>query len=353
MPSKTQPPSTPRASSSAPSGRRPLEIAARVLEIEAGALSRFQHQLLNEDSSVAVGFTAAIREFSTALDSGRRIVVTGLGKSGRIGLKISATLSSTGSPSIFLHATEALHGDLGGVQAGDCVLALSHTGNTEELLRLAPALKGLGTRIVGLGGNPRSQLAEACDAWIDASIELEACPHNLAPTSSTTLALAVGDAIAVTLMKLRGFEERDFARNHPGGALGRRLSLRVREIMHQGTALGRIGTDAPIEEILAEATRTGLGGVLVTESGRNGERLVGLITDGDFRRALAKKDRFFNLTAVDLMTQSPVTIGPDRLAREALELMENRPSQISVLPVVDDVGAPLGLVRLHDLVRLL
>jgi arabinose-5-phosphate isomerase len=249
---------------------------------------------------------------------------------------------------IFIHPTEGLHGDLGLVTAKDAVLALSYTGNTEELISLLPSLKALGVPVIGVGGNSRSKLATSANAWIDASVEQEACPHNLAPTSSTTLALAIGDAIAVTLMKLREFGAENFAQNHPGGSIGKKLNLCVGDVMHRGEDIPRVGPGASMDEVVVVSTQKKLGAVLVVE----GERLEGIITDGDLRRALKHREKFFELEARDVMTAKPVTAHPEMKATQALELMENRPSQISVLPVTDGTGRWKGLLRLHDLVRL-
>ena len=277
------------------------------------------------------------------------MIITGVGKSGKIGQKIAATLSSTGSLALFLHPTEGLHGDLGVIRPQDSVLALSHTGNTDELLRLIPSIKKMGVPVVGLGGNPSSRLASECDAWIDAYVENEACPHNLAPTSSTTLALALGDAIALALMQVRGFDAQSFAQIHPGGALGKRLNLKVSDLMHQGDQVPILGPQAPMEEVVLVSTKKGLGAVLVVEQGK----LLGIITDGDLRRFLQYREKFFQFKAEQVMTPKPVTAQPEMMALAALQLMENRPSQISVLPVVDQDGNWKGLLRLHDLVRTL
>ena len=272
----------------------------------------------------------------------------GLGKSGKVAQKIAATLSSTGSPSLYLHPTEALHGDIGMLGSNDAAIALSYTGNTEEMVRLIPSLKSLRIPVIGLGGNKDSQLANRCDFWIDGSVRQEACPHNLAPTTSTTLAMALGDALAVALMKVRGFDASSFARNHPGGALGRRLTLRVTDVLHRDDQVPVVGLDASVDEVIVKSTQKKLGAVLVSGPDR---KLEGIITDGDIRRALTLREKFFSLKARDIMTRSPVSATPEMMAQQALELMENRPSQISVLPVVDDRGNWIGLVRLHDLIK--
>lgn len=323
----------------------------RVLRMEGQAildcLERFERGSQNSQESIK----KAVDHFDAALNRGGKIVVTGLGKSGKIGQKIAATLCSTGSLAVFLHPTEGLHGDLGLISPKDAVLALSYTGNTDELVRLMPSIKSLRVPVIGIGGNAESRLAQQCDVWLDGAVESEACPHNLAPTTSTTLTLAIGDALAVALMQKRGFDVASFAQNHPGGALGKRLNLRVSDIMHSGDAIACVQSDAPIDEVLMSSTQKKLGAVLVGEKVAGGLKLLGIVTDGDIRRALQHREKFFSMKAQDVMTASPVSIAPDCMAQEALELMENRPSQISVLPVVDASGFCHGLVRLHDLVR--
>ncbi|MFZ9596273.1 MAG: KpsF/GutQ family sugar-phosphate isomerase [Bdellovibrionia bacterium] len=317
----------------------------RVLRMEAESLQSCAARI--EGAPEDSGLTRALQIFSSSLSTGGKIVVTGVGKSGKVAQKIAATLCSTGSLAVFLHPTEGLHGDLGVIQPGDSILALSYTGNTEEVVRLLPTLKNRGVLIVGLGGNSNSKLAESCDAWIDAKVEAEACPHNLAPTTSTTLALALGDALAVALMRLRGFEPSLFAKNHPGGSLGRRLHLQVKDLMHSVEAVAVLDEAAPMDQIVMLSTEKKMGAVLIVES----QKLIGIITDGDLRRALKFQDRFFQFKARDVMTQNPVTIRADVPASEALHTMENRPSPISLLPVVNENQKCLGLIRLHDLVR--
>lgn len=323
-----------------------LSEVTRVLQLEGRAILECAERL-TRDPSAAEAIRRATTLMRDSLEKGGKIVVAGIGKSGKVGQKISATLCSTGSLAVFLHPTEGLHGDLGIVRPEDVVLALSYTGNTEELVRLIPSLKALRVPIVAIGGKRNSKLGEQCDVWLDAAVEQEACPHNLAPTTSTTLTLALGDALAMALMQLRGFDAQKFARNHPGGSLGNRLTLRVEDVMHRGADVPVLGPTASMDEVVVASTQKKLGAVLVVE----GEKLLGIITDGDLRRALSHRERFFHLKASEVMTRSPVTIAPETLAKAALELMENRPSQISVLPVVDGSGNWKGLVRLHDLVR--
>jgi arabinose-5-phosphate isomerase len=324
-----------------------LENFARALEIETQALTGCLDRLRTDPES-GKSLLRAVALIRSKLDAGGKIVVTGVGKSGKIGQKIAATLASTGSLAVFLHPTEGLHGDLGMVTPSDIVVALSHTGNTEEILKLLPSIRCLGVPVIGIGGNPGSQLARSSEAWIDARIDQEACPHNLAPTASTTLALALGDALAVTLMNLRGFDQRSFAMNHPGGSLGRRLQLKVRDVMQPAEVVPMVHPDSRMELIIEEAGKRNFGAVLVVE----GTTLRGIITDGDLRRALRHREKFFELCAREIMTASPVTASEDMMAYEALEKMENRPSQIKELPVVDASGHVRGLVRLHDLVRI-
>lgn len=319
--------------------------AIRVLREEAQAILRCAEDLSQPARSQA--FLKAIEISLNTLEGGGKIVLTGVGKSGKIAQKISATLCSTGSESVFLHPTEALHGDLGVLRSEDTVIALSYTGNTEEILKLLPILRNRGVSLIGVGGNPESQMAQKVDVWIDAPVETEACPLNAAPTTSTTLALALGDAIAVTLMKARKFNQERFAENHPGGSLGKKLRLRVKDLMKSGSELALVGPDAGMSEVVRIATEKKLGGVLVVEKAS----LLGLITDGDLRRALGQEAQFFGLKAREVMTARPIVVQEEAMASEALLLMENRSSQVSVLPVANESGEWSGLLRLHDLVR--
>lgn len=336
-----------------------IQEACRVLELESQSLAQCAHRLRESAKQSPIGVEAsnwnhAVELMNTTLNRGGKIVVTGVGKSGKIAQKIAATFSSTGSAAVYLHPTEGLHGDLGLISRGDCVLALSYTGNTEELLRLLPSLKHLQTPLIGLGGKSHSQLASHCTAWIDGAVEKEACPHNLAPTTSTTLALALGDALAIALMQLRGFNPGDFALNHPGGALGKRLNLHVSDLMKTGNSLAIASGDATMDDVIRLSTEKKLGAVLILDS--NG-KLEGIVTDGDLRRALQHREKFFSFRAAEIMTKKPATCAPEMMAYDALKLMENRPSQISVLPVVESqgqcVGQCIGLIRLHDLVQAL
>lgn len=324
-----------------------LNDVVRTLKTEGEAIETLAQNLSVSDSPSARQWTLAIRLLNASLEKNGKIVVTGVGKSGKIAQKISATLSSTGSFSVFLHPTEGLHGDLGYVRENDVVLALSYTGNTEELLRILPSFKDRKIPILSITGNPKSQLALQSDAVLDGSVKEEACPHNLAPTTSSTLALAMGDALALALMRLRGFDSDAFAKNHPGGSLGRKLHLTVSEVMHRGDEVAVVSRQTPMDQVIIASTQKKLGAVAVCENGE----LLGIITDGDLRRALSHREKFFNLQAKEVMTKAPVTASPEMMATEALSLMQNRPSQISVLPVINPKNEFLGIIRLHDIIQ--
>jgi len=298
------------------------------------------------DPGQAKALNRVIEELHLTLSRGGKIVLTGLGKSGKIAQKISATLSSTGSSSFFLHPTEAFHGDLGMLGPQDIIWAMSHAGNTEEIIRLLPVFRNRGLKIIGMGGNEGSRLAKESDLWIDSSISAEACPLNLTPTASTTLALALGDAISVALMKVRSFTAADFATNHPGGTLGRRLNLKVADLMHRDDELPIEGPDATMRDVVVTSSKKRFGTVLIVEN----QRLLGIITDGDIRRALQKSDQFFQYRAREIMTSNPMSVTPEALAVTALEMMENGPRKVTVLPVVDTDGKCRGIVHIHDLV---
>ena len=324
-----------------------LQEFEHVLTLESESLQACLRRLKRPENRAQV--EGAMARLKQTLEKDGKIIVTGVGKSGKIAQKIAATLSSTGSLAVFLHPTEGLHGDLGIVKPTDSVIALSYTGNTEELVRLLPSLKELKVTLIAICGRHASTLAQQADFWIDAGVEQEACPHNLAPTSSTTLALAIGDAIAITLMKMQGFEASDFAQNHPGGSIGKRLNLTVGEVMHRGDALALASPSSSMEEVIVRSTEKKLGAVLVV----GGDLLKGIITDGDLRRALRHREKFFKMNASDIMTDCPISASEEMKAAEALHLMEARESQISVLAVIDATGKWKGLVRLHDLVRTL
>ncbi|HXD29491.1 MAG TPA: KpsF/GutQ family sugar-phosphate isomerase [Pyrinomonadaceae bacterium] len=278
-----------------------------------------------------------------------KVVMLGIGKSGIIAQKIAATMTSTGTPALFLHPSDAVHGGIGIVDANDAVIALSNSGETDELLALLPYLRHRGVPLIAVVGNLNSTLAQRADAVLDASVTEEACPLNLAPTTSTTVALALGDALALTLMSIKGLTPDEFAVNHPGGRLGKRLTLKVCDLMHAGERNATVGTSARWLDVVRAISSGGLGAVcVIDEEGK----LAGLITDGDLRRAIERLDQpaLEVLTCSDFMTRSPIAASPDLLAYDALRLMEERSSQISVLPVVDDQQFCVGLIRLHDIV---
>jgi arabinose-5-phosphate isomerase len=279
-----------------------------------------------------------------------KVVLLGVGKSGIIAQKIAATMTSSGTAAVYLHPSDALHGGLGIVTSDDVVVALSNSGETDEIIELLPYLKNRKVPLVAIVGKLQSTLARQADAVLDASVDQEACPLNLAPTASTTVALAIGDALAMTLMQVKGLTPDDFALNHPAGQLGKRLNLRVGDLMHSGSENPTIRAGAPWLEIISAITQHGLGAVsVVDERGR----LLGVITDGDLRRSLQRINLsdLPNIKSEALMTSNPVVTTPEALAYDALRLMEDRPSQISVLPVVDGDRACVGLIRLHDIVR--
>jgi len=276
-----------------------------------------------------------------------RIVVTGMGKSGHIGDKIAATLASTGTPAFFVHPGEASHGDLGMITPKDVVIALSNSGETEEILTILPIIKRLGVPLITLTGNPESRLARAATANIDVSVEKEACPLGLAPTASTTAALAMGDALAVALLESRGFTEEDFARSHPAGSLGRRLLLRIEDLMHTGEAVPRVLTTSSLSDALLEMSRKGLGMTTVVNET---QQVVGVFTDGDLRRLLDHGEiEIKRLTVGEVTQPGCTTITADKLAAEALRLMDEK--RINALPVTDADGNLVGALNMHDLLR--
>jgi arabinose-5-phosphate isomerase len=276
-----------------------------------------------------------------------RIVVTGMGKSGHIGNKIAATLASTGTPAFFMHPGEASHGDLGMITADDLVIALSNSGETNEVTLLLPLLKRLGIPLIALTGNSNSTIARAADVHLDVSVSKEACPLGLAPTSSTTASLAMGDALAVAVLEARGFTEEDFALSHPGGNLGRRLLLRVSDIMHTGDAIPQVTIDTNLKQTLEEMTSKGLGMAAVIDPKTN--RLLGIYTDGDLRRTFAKMPDIDTALVKDFMTENCVTIVANRIASEALKIMQER--KINALMVVDQDDKVEGALNMHDLLR--
>jgi arabinose-5-phosphate isomerase len=275
-----------------------------------------------------------------------RIVVTGMGKSGHIGGKLAATLASTGTPSFFVHPAEASHGDIGMITRDDAVLALSNSGETDEILVIVPVIKRLGVPLIAFTGNPLSALARVATVHLDIGVPAEACPLNLAPTASTTAALAVGDALAVALLKARGFTEEDFARSHPAGSLGRRLLLHVKDVMRVGADIPKIAADTTLADGLIEVTRKGLGMTAIVDAQ---DRLLGVFTDGDLRRALDGSADLRKTRMAEVMTRHAKTVGPGSLAAEAVHVMETH--RITALVVVDASGAVVGALNVHDLLR--
>jgi arabinose-5-phosphate isomerase len=318
-----------------------LAAAAGFMRHEAEAVAAAADRLDGERFAKAVGILAKC--------SGT-VATTGAGTSGVVARKIAATLTSTGTPAVFVHPADALHGGLGAIGKQEIVIAISNSGETEEVSALLPYLRSRGVPIIAIVGNLRSTLGQEAAVALEASAEREADPHDIVPTASVAVALAIGDALALTVMGINGVTPEGFAANHPSGRLGRRLTLRVRDVMHPaGDGFGT-GPDATLVDAVGLITRGGDGAVAVLDPER---RLLGLITDGDVRRAIEQRDpqHLRELCAREIMTERPVVVGPDEMAYEALRLMEDRPSQIAVLPVVED-GRCVGLLRLHDLVRI-
>ncbi len=313
-----------------------LAIARRTLEIEAAAVSALAGRVDG----------ALVQAVDLILACRGRVVVSGMGKSGHIGGKVAATLASTGTPAFFMHPAEASHGDLGMITGSDVVLALSNSGESSELVSIVPLIKRRGAKLISMTGNAASTLGRESDLHLDASVAMEACPHNLAPTASTTAALALGDALAVALLSARGFSAEDFGRTHPGGALGRRLLVHVRDVMHAGPALPVVEEAASMKEALLEMTRKGLGMTAVVDAGG---RLVGVFTDGDLRRCLDRGADLHATGIAELMTRNPITVFQDALAAEAVHLMEER--KINGVLAVDADGRLTGALNMHDLLR--
>ncbi len=313
-----------------------IDSAKRTIEIERDAISSLAERINND--------------FEKACDIMRqcqgRVVVTGMGKSGHIANKIAATLASTGTPAFFVHPGEASHGDLGMITKSDVVLAISNSGNTAEIATIVPLIKRIGAPLISMTGNPESTLATQANINLDISIQKEACPLGLAPTSSTTVTLVMGDALAVALLEAKGFSEEDFAFSHPGGSLGRKLLLKVADIMHTGDRIPRVRTGTSVSEGLLEISAKGLGLTAVMDEN---EQLAGLFTDGDLRRAFDDNLDVRHTQIDQLMTRNCKTIGPDELAVEALNLMEQ--NKITGLLVTDAQGSLIGVIHMHDLLR--
>ncbi len=316
-----------------------LALARTTLGIEAAAVQALAERI--GEPPLAAAFVGALR---CILACRGRVVVSGMGKSGHIARKLAATLASTGTPAYFVHPAEASHGDLGMVTRDDVFIALSNSGEVEELTRIVPLVKRLGAKLIAITGRAESTLARHAEFHLDAGVEQEACPMNLAPTASTTAQLALGDALAVALLDARGFGPDDFARTHPGGALGRRLLTHVRDVMRAGDAVPRIDVGAPFSDALLEMTRKGLGMTAVVDAAG---RLRGIITDGDLRRLLERGDDLRTLRAGEAMHPTPRTIGPQALAVEAVTLMEEH--RIGQVLVVDEAGQLVGALNMHDL----
>jgi arabinose-5-phosphate isomerase len=315
-------------------GDRALALARDVLDIEADAVRGLRNQL-DEHFVSAVGFLLSCRG---------RVVVSGIGKSGHIARKLAATLASTGTPAFFVHPAEANHGDLGMILAEDVFIAMSNSGESEELISILPLLKRLGSKLIAITGRPESSLAKLADVHLNAGVSKEACPLNLAPTASTTAALALGDALAVAVLDARGFGAEDFARSHPGGALGRRLLTYVRDVMRTGDQMPQVLHDRTVHEALFQLTAKRMGmTAIVDEHGR----IEGIFTDGDLRRVLERTGDFRALPITEVMTRAPRTIAADHLAIEAVELMERH--RINQMLVVDEAGKLIGALNMHDL----
>lgn len=314
-----------------------LDIAKRVLKIEADAVAALTEKL-NSDFEKAV---------EIIYNSKGRVVVTGMGKSGIVGKKIAATLASTGTPAFFLHPAEASHGDLGMVTSDDVIVVISNSGETEELVGLIPFLKRFNVSLISMTGNPDSTLSKAADVTLDVSVKEEACPLGIVPTASTTAAMAMGDALAVALLMKRGYKEEDFAFFHPGGSLGKKLFIKVKDLMHAGDALPVVSQETPMTKAVMEISSKRLGVTVVADSER---RILGIVTDGDLRRGIEKWGKaVFDMKAGEVMTRNPKTISEDELAAKALSIMEEH--SITALVVPDDEGKARGIIHLHDILK--
>ncbi len=312
----------------------PLKLAKEVIRLEAKALysliPRIDRRFIR-----AVNLLASCKG---------RVVVTGMGKSGIIGRKIAATLASTGTPSLFLHPGEAIHGDLGMIIKDDLLLAISNSGETEEIIKILPYLKRTGVKIIGLTGDSSSRLARASEVVLNVGVEREACPFGLVPTTSTTAILAMGDALAMALIEKKGVSRKDFALYHPGGNLGKRLLFRVKDVMHTGKRMPIVSITASLKEAIVEINNKGFGFTLIVDKK---ERLTGIITDGDLRRLLIKGPDVHEAKVTDCMTKNPLTIGKEALAAQAITTMEKR--AITALAIINSRRKPIGIVHLHDL----
>ncbi len=314
-----------------------LDIAKRVLKIEAEAINALIEKLgSNFEKAVEIIY-----------ESSGRVVVTGMGKSGLVGKKIAATLASTGTPAFFLHPAEAGHGDLGMVTSNDVIITISNSGETEEIVELIPFLKRFNLRLISVTGNPESTLSKAADVTLDVSVKEEACTLGIIPTASTTATMAMGDALAVALLMKRGLKEEDFAFFHPGGSIGKKLLIKVKDLMHTGDAIPKVFLETPMPKTVMEMSSKRLGHTLVLDT--NG-KVVGVVTDGDLRRGIEKwGGKLFEMTAGEVMTKSPRTVSEEELAAKALSIMESY--SITALVVPDKNGRVVGIIHLHDILR--
>ena len=329
-------PMTAQVSSLSPLTSKALDLAREVLRIEAAAVQALVARVDRD-------FLAAVQ---LILDCKGRIVVSGMGKSGHIARKIASTMASTGTPAFFVHPAEASHGDLGMITQDDVVIALSYSGESAELLTIVPILKRSGAKLIVFSGNPRSSLAREADVHLDVSVEKEACPHNLAPTASTTATLALGDALAIALLDSRGFGADDFARSHPGGALGKRLLVHVADVMRHGEALPQVAESASVSQAILEISRKGMGMTAVLDAQGH---VTGVYSDGDLRRGLDQGLDIRTTPVQQVMTRQPRYISPNKLAVEAIKLMQD--AKVYALLVLDDEQRLLGAVSMHDLMR--
>lgn len=338
--SLTDPPILPKTLSKSFDAGRALKLARSTLQIEADAVVALKNRIsddLNDPFAQAIALL---------LNCNGRVVVSGIGKSGHIARKIAATLASTGTPALFIHPAEAAHGDLGMVTEEDAFIAISNSGETAELMAIVPIIKRMGASLIAMTGNDDSALAQLANVHLNVKVDQEACPLNLAPTASTTATLAMGDALAVALLDARGFREEDFARSHPGGALGRRLLTHVRDVMRSGEAIPAVTADISLSLALLEITRKGIAMTAVVDKNFHA---IGVFTDGDLRRLIEQVQDFTKLTIADVMHANPRTIGPDQLAVDAVHMMEQ--FRINQLLVTDAAGKLIGALHIHDLTR--
>jgi arabinose-5-phosphate isomerase len=319
--------------------KRALALACDTLQIEADAIQLLKQRLSSDSSSFA-------QAIALLMNCHGRVVVSGMGKSGHIARKMAATFASTGTPALFVHPGEAAHGDLGMITAQDVVIAISYSGESSELAAIIPTIKRLGTKLIAMTGNASSSLAGWADVHLDVKVDKEACPLNLAPTASTTATLALGDALAVAMLDAHGFREEDFARSHPGGALGRRLLTHVRDVMRTGDAVPLVSPDTRLTTALLEITKKGLAMTAVVDQD---QRVLGVFTDGDLRRLMEKVQDFSQIRIADVMHKNPRTVRAEQLAVEAVELMETH--RINQLLVADESGKLVGALHIHDLTR--